>query len=125
LHPSNTKVSFFQAYAHGVQPFCNLIKEASTPNAFTTMTKLDQNKTCSLHYAADMCRALIDGLAGQVQVQRYRGIVTAADLRENNVSVELPGTRVCRTALLTLIWYSQQDGPYASEAKILLRASKS
>lgn len=80
--PSNTKVSLFHAYAQAVQPFRDLIKKSPIPNAFTMMAKLDENKTCSLHYAADMCRALIDGLADQVD--QCRGIVTGADLAENS-----------------------------------------
>ncbi|KAL1967121.1 hypothetical protein VTN77DRAFT_3412 [Rasamsonia byssochlamydoides] len=82
--PSNTKVSFFQAYATGVQPFRNVVRSTPTPNAFTTMTKLDQNETCSLHYAVDMCRALTDGLVKMDQVYQCRGIVTAADLRDKS-----------------------------------------
>ena len=73
------------------------------------MAKLDENKTCSLHYAADMCRALIDGLADQVD--QCRGIVTGADLAENSVSVPYPIPKV--SIPLILISRSQQDGQSA------------
>jgi hypothetical protein len=79
--PSNTKVSFFQAFATAVQPFRNIVQSTPTPNAFTVMTKLEQSETCPLHYAVDMCRALTDGLMKIDQVYQCRGIVTAADFR--------------------------------------------
>lgn len=44
------------------------------------MAKLDQEKTCHLHYAADMVRGLTDGLLKVEQVQACRGFVTAANL---------------------------------------------
>lgn len=77
-------MSLFQSYAQAVQPFRNVISSTPTPNAFSTMTKLDQNKGCHLSYAADMCRALTDGLLKLDQVYKCQGIVTAADLK--NVS---------------------------------------
>ncbi|KAJ5675801.1 hypothetical protein N7462_008698 [Penicillium macrosclerotiorum] len=80
--PSNTKVSFFQAYATGVQPFRDVIENAQRPNAFTTIAKLDQEKTCHLHYAADMVRGLTDGLMKLEQVYACRGFVTTANLTD-------------------------------------------
>ena len=79
---SNTKVSFFQAYATGVQPFRTIIENTRLPNAFSTMAKLDQEKTCHLHYAADMVRELTDGLMKMEQVYACRGFVTAANLSD-------------------------------------------
>ncbi|KAJ5082039.1 hypothetical protein N7532_011082 [Penicillium argentinense] len=78
--PSNTKVSLFQAYATSLQPFRTVIENTPRPNAFTAMAKLDQEKTCHLHYAADMIRALTDGLIKMEQVHACRGFVTAANL---------------------------------------------
>ncbi|KAJ5166585.1 uncharacterized protein N7482_005366 [Penicillium canariense] len=80
--PSNTKVALFQAYATAVQPFKTVIDNTPTPNAFSTMAKLDQEKTCHLHYAADMIRGLTDGLMKMDQVHACRGFVTAASLSE-------------------------------------------
>jgi len=77
-------VSLFQSYAQAVQPFRNVVNTTPTPNAFSTMTKLDQAKGCHLSYAADMLRALTDGLLKSDQIYRCQGIVTAADLK--NVS---------------------------------------
>ncbi|KAH8701120.1 pyridine nucleotide-disulfide oxidoreductase-domain-containing protein [Talaromyces proteolyticus] len=98
--PSNTKVSFFQAFATGAQPFRNIIQKTPTPNAFTVMNKLEQGDTCSLHYAADMCRALTDGLLNLDQVSQYRGTVVAADLKEKtsnwavNIRLQDPSSNI-------------------------------
>ncbi|KAL3465373.1 pyridine nucleotide-disulfide oxidoreductase-domain-containing protein [Aspergillus heterothallicus] len=78
--PSNTKVALFQAYATATQPFRSVISSSRIPNAFTTMAKLDQDKTCHLHHAADVVRALSDGLVKMDQVYACRGHVTAANL---------------------------------------------
>lgn len=80
---SNTKVSFFQSYATGVQPFRTVIENTRLPNAFTTLAKLDQDKTCHLHHAADMVRGLTDGLLKMEQVHACRGFVTAANPGES------------------------------------------
>lgn len=77
---SNTKVALFQAFATAVQPFRSVINNSRIPNAFTTMAKLDQDKTCHLHHAADVVRALTDGLLKTDQVLACRGHVTAANL---------------------------------------------
>jgi hypothetical protein len=77
---SNTKVALFQAYATATQPFRSVINSTRIPNAFTTMAKLDQHKTCHLHHAADVARALIEGLVKMDQVHACRGHVTAANL---------------------------------------------
>ncbi|KAL2854298.1 pyridine nucleotide-disulfide oxidoreductase-domain-containing protein [Aspergillus pseudoustus] len=78
--PSNTKVALFQAYATATLPFRSVINSSRIPNAFTTMAKLDQEKTCHLHHAADVVRALSDGLVKMDQVYACRGHVTAANL---------------------------------------------
>ncbi|KAL4977806.1 pyridine nucleotide-disulfide oxidoreductase-domain-containing protein [Aspergillus desertorum] len=78
--PSNTKVALFQAFATAVQPFRSVINSTRIPNAFTTMAKLDQEKTCHLHHAADVVRALTDGIVKMDQVHACRGHVTAANL---------------------------------------------
>ncbi|KAL4911862.1 pyridine nucleotide-disulfide oxidoreductase-domain-containing protein [Aspergillus aurantiobrunneus] len=78
--PSNTKVALFQAFATAVQPFRSVINSTRIPNAFTTMAKLDQDKPCHLHHAADVARALTDGIVKMDQVHTCRGYVTAASL---------------------------------------------
>lgn len=80
--PSNTKVALFQAYATAVQPFRSVINSTRIPSPFSTMAKLDQEKTCHLHHAADMVRALTEGITKMDQVYACRGYVTAANLVE-------------------------------------------
>ncbi|CAG8316217.1 unnamed protein product [Penicillium salamii] len=80
--PSNTKVSFFQAFATATQPFQKIIDNFPSPNAFTTLAKLDQEKTCTLSYAADMIHGLTDGLVKMDQVHAFQGFVAAANLNE-------------------------------------------
>ncbi|PYH99503.1 hypothetical protein BO71DRAFT_405289 [Aspergillus ellipticus CBS 707.79] len=80
--PSNTKVALFQAYATAVQPFRTVINNTRIPSPFSTMAKLDQDKTCHLHHAADVVRALTDGVVKMDQVLACRGVITAANLAE-------------------------------------------
>lgn len=63
-----------------------MIENTQQPNAFTTLAKLDQEKTCHLHYAADMIRALTEGLIKMDQVHACRGFVTAANLEKVGIS---------------------------------------
>ena len=82
IPPSNTKVSFFEAYATAVQPFRNVVKSTPVPNAFTALLKLDKNQTCALHYAVDVLKVLTDGLAKHDQVYPCHGVVTKADVND-------------------------------------------
>lgn len=94
--PSNTKVSLFQAYSTAVQPFRSVISTTPTPNPFATLAKLDQDKTCHLHHAADMMRALTEGIVKMDQVYACRGSVVAANQTRNTsnwtVYVQRPGS---------------------------------
>jgi hypothetical protein len=80
--PSNTKVSFFQAYATGVQPFRAVISSTRMPNAFTTLAKLDQDQTCLLQHGAEMVQALTEGIVKLDRVVQCKGYVVAANLAE-------------------------------------------
>ncbi|PYI06221.1 hypothetical protein BO78DRAFT_120701 [Aspergillus sclerotiicarbonarius CBS 121057] len=84
--PSNTKVSFFQAYATAVQPFRTVINNTRIPSSFSTMAKLDQDKTCHLHHAIDVVRALTDGIIKMDRVLPCRGVVTAANLADKTAT---------------------------------------
>lgn len=82
LNDSNTKVSYFRSYATGVQPFRNIVQTTKPPNAFSVMNKLDQDETCSLHYAADMIKDLTAGLLKMRQVSQFQGEVMSADYED-------------------------------------------
>lgn len=47
------------------------------------MNKLDQDETCSLHYAADMIKDLTAGLMKMKQVSPFRGEVMSANFEDN------------------------------------------
>ncbi|KAJ5200168.1 FAD-dependent pyridine nucleotide-disulfide oxidoreductase [Penicillium cf. griseofulvum] len=80
--PSNTKVALFQAFAKATQPFQKVIDNTKSPNAFTKLAKLDQESTCTLGHAADMVRALTDGLLKMEEVYACHGFVKSANLNE-------------------------------------------
>lgn len=82
-------MALFQSFATATQPFQKVIDNTRSPNAFTTLAKLDQDKTCHLGYAADMIRGLTDGLLKMEQVHAFRGFVAAANLND----------QVCRSHL--------------------------
>ncbi|GIJ90751.1 monooxygenase AgnR1 [Aspergillus pseudoviridinutans] len=84
--PSNTKVSFFQAYATGVQPFRAVISSTRMPNTFTTLAKLDQDQTCLLQHGADMVQSLTEGIVKLDRVVQCKGYVVAANLAEKTSS---------------------------------------
>ncbi|KAJ5088200.1 hypothetical protein N7456_011816 [Penicillium angulare] len=77
---SNTTVKLFQTYSTVWESFRTVVENTPQPNAFTVLDKLDPNKTCRLHYAADMVRDLTDGLVKRDDVLPCRGFVTAASL---------------------------------------------
>ncbi|KAJ5782830.1 FAD-dependent pyridine nucleotide-disulfide oxidoreductase [Penicillium paradoxum] len=80
--PSNTKVSLFQAFSKATQPFQKVIDNTKSPNAFSTLAKLDQESTCSLGFAADMVRSLTTGLMKMEEVYACHGMVKSANLNE-------------------------------------------
>ncbi|CAL5868638.1 uncharacterized protein PFLUO_LOCUS2865 [Penicillium psychrofluorescens] len=81
--PSNTRVALFSAFATATKPFQTVVDNTPKPNPFSTLAKLDQEKPCHLHHAADMVRSLTDGLVKMEQVQACRGFVTAANLSKS------------------------------------------
>lgn len=59
---SNTKVKFFSMYADALEPFKQITSEAATPNAYSVLQDLDQEKTCHIAEAADLGLMLGGGL---------------------------------------------------------------
>lgn len=51
------------------------------------MTKLEPDQGCPLHYAADLCKMLTEGIMKFDDVYTCCGVVTKADLEENVSSV--------------------------------------
>lgn len=74
----NTKVKFFTKYAEGVEAFRSIAAETPKPNAMSHLLSLDQEKTCHIAQAADLCLMLTEGLDESRQVSKQRGQVTDA-----------------------------------------------
>lgn len=74
----NTKVKFFTKYAEGVEAFRQVIKETPKPNAMSHLLSLDQEKTCHIAQAADLCLMLTKGLDESKDVFKQQGRVTDA-----------------------------------------------
>lgn len=70
--PSNTKVKFFSMFAEALEPFQQVIKETATPNAYSRLKDLDQEKTCHIAEAADLGLMLATGLNESKGVSRFR-----------------------------------------------------
>lgn len=76
---SNTKVKRFMMYADGVAPFREVAEGTKAPNPYTKLRDLDQEDTCQIAEAADLCVMLADGLAKQGDVERVTGSATSAE----------------------------------------------
>lgn len=77
--PSNTKVKRFVDYADALDTFQKIIAEAPGPgNAYKHMRKLDQEDTCRVGEAAELCLLLTRGLDKFETVHKTTGIVNSA-----------------------------------------------
>ncbi|CAD6446195.1 f9069557-a81f-456d-aa9f-8621c3ac807c [Sclerotinia trifoliorum] len=70
--PSNTKVKFFSMFAEALEPFQQIIKDTATPNAYSLLKDLDQEKTCHIAEAAGLGLMLARGLDESKGVNRFR-----------------------------------------------------
>ncbi|KAG0140149.1 hypothetical protein CROQUDRAFT_136845 [Cronartium quercuum f. sp. fusiforme G11] len=83
--PSNTRTKLFLNYVTVSPTLSNLVKHASTPNAYTVMESLDPEKGCQLSYAADLIVFLTQELMKQRQdsIHPFKGLVRMME-SENN-----------------------------------------
>jgi len=65
-------------YAEGVKPFRDLIEEAKKPNAYTHLKSLDQEDTCHIAQAADLCIMFTQALDEKQGVHKQFGSVESA-----------------------------------------------
>lgn len=79
---SNTKVKRFVDYAEGVAAFRDVAKETKAPNAYTHLKSLDQEDTCYIAQAADVCIMLTKGLDESKGVHKQLGTVSGASWTE-------------------------------------------
>jgi alpha-1,3/alpha-1,6-mannosyltransferase len=66
------------AYADGVSPFREVAEETPAPNAYTELKDLDQEDTCYIKEAADLCIMLTKGLNESKGVYKQMGSVSGA-----------------------------------------------
>ncbi|KAH6713786.1 hypothetical protein BKA61DRAFT_643653 [Leptodontidium sp. MPI-SDFR-AT-0119] len=108
--PSNTKVKRFISYAEGVTPFLEVAKETPTPNAYTHLKSLDQENTCHIAQAADLCLMLTKGLDVSKGVHKQLGDVSVASWSDsdnwsvtiNSPDEKFPGPTTVSADLLVL-----------------------
>lgn len=74
----NTKVKFFTKYAEGVDVFRKIASQTPEPNAMSHLLSLDQEKTCHIAQAADLCLMLTNGLDESKEVFKQQGRVIDA-----------------------------------------------
>lgn len=65
-------------YADGVSSFREVAKETPAPNAYTELQDLDQEDTCYIKEAADLCIMLTKGLNESKGVYKQTGNVSGA-----------------------------------------------
>src|SRR5664279_2414969 len=80
------------AYADGVTPFKQVAEETPAPNAYTHLKGLDQEKTCHIAQAADLCIMLTKGLNESKGVFKQVGSVSGASW--SDVSSSRPHTLI-------------------------------
>lgn len=66
------------SYAEGVKAFRDVAQEARKPNAYSHLKDLDQEATCYIAEAADLCIMLTEGLNETKGVHKYLGKVSKA-----------------------------------------------
>lgn len=75
---SNTKVKRFVMYAEGISPFREIAEETPSPNAYSHLKGLEQENTCHIAQAADLCIMFTKGLSASKGVDKQLGSVSSA-----------------------------------------------
>ena len=96
---SNTKVKRFVMYADGVSPFQRITKETPIPNAYSHLKSLEQEDTCHIAQAADLCIMLTKGLNESKGVEKQLGSVSNAQWSD----VSLYPPRIMPTQLIEIV----------------------
>ncbi|KAB8293998.1 hypothetical protein EYC80_009462 [Monilinia laxa] len=100
--PSNTKVKFFTMFADALEPFRQITEDAATPNAYSHLKGLDQEKTCHIAEAANLGIMLGQGLGANKGVVKFLGKVQRASWsNDNNWDVKLTSPRGDRLPTLS------------------------
>ena len=80
--PSNTKVKRFVMYADGVTAFKDVAEGTPSPNAYSHLRNLNQEDTCHIAQAADLCIMLTRGLDASKGIHKRLGTVSHASWSE-------------------------------------------
>lgn len=83
-------------YAEGVEPFRTIAERAEKPNAFTHLKELDQEDTCHIAEAADLCIMLTKGLDESKGVDKQFGSVSSADWSDVSTSFKDAETQLTK-----------------------------
>lgn len=75
---SNTKVKRFVMYAEGVSPFREIAENTPTPNSYSRLKGLEQEDTCHIAQAADLCIMFTKGLNESKGVDKQLGNISTA-----------------------------------------------
>lgn len=65
-------------YADGVKAFRDVAEETPAPNAYSHLKDLEQEDTCHIAQAADLCIMLTKGLDASKGVHKQLGSVSSA-----------------------------------------------
>lgn len=65
-------------YADGVSPFRQITEGTPVPNAYSHLKSLEQEDTCQISEAADLCIMLTKGLNPSKGVDKQLGSVSSA-----------------------------------------------
>ena len=65
-------------YAEGVTPFRQIAEETPIPNAYSHLKDLEQEDTCHIAQAADLCIMFTKGLDATKGVHKQIGSVSSA-----------------------------------------------
>jgi alpha-1,3/alpha-1,6-mannosyltransferase len=77
------------SYAEGVPAFKQIAEETEAPNAISHLKSLDQENTCQIAEAADLCLMLTGGLNEEKGVFKELGHVSKASWSEVFLSCSL------------------------------------
>lgn len=80
-------------YAKALAPFREVLDSHDGAHAaVAAIERLEQNKGCSISYAADMCQGLADGLVKAGLAESRTGRVTGANWNSDVSIVDGPGS---------------------------------
>lgn len=93
-------------YAEGVKAFRDLAKETPEPNAYSHLKSLDQEDTCHIAQAADLCIMFTQGLDASKGVHKQLGNVDSASWSEVRLSLTTPSDPLIN---INIVWQLERQ----------------